>query len=241
MEELNLSDRLRLIAGLIKKGSKVADIGTDHGYLPIFLVKSGITDRVIAMDVRKGPLKKAEDNTRAFCVFDQIELRLSDGLAALEKGEADTVTISGMGGRLIQSILTNGMEKLDKSTRLIVSPQSELREFRIFLKEKGFLVLEEHMMTEDGQFYVIMECVYMGADYAPQTLEEAKLRYGESLLREKNESLKAYLYKEKRIAEGIYTQLSARNGQEAAVQERLGQLRKDLDCIDFALEYYNFA
>ena len=140
MEELNLSDRLRLIAGLIKKGSKVADIGTDHGYLPIFLVKSGITDRVIAMDVRKGPLKKAEDNTRAFCVSDQIELRLSDGLAALEKGEADTVTISGMGGRLIQSILTNGMEKLDKSTRLIVSPQSELREFRIFLKEKGFLV-----------------------------------------------------------------------------------------------------
>ena len=124
MEELNLSDRLRLIAGLIKKGSKVADIGTDHGYLPIFLVKSGITDRVIAMDVRKGPLKKAEDNTRAFCVSDQIELRLSDGLAALEKGEADTVTISGMGGRLIQSILTNGMEKLDKSTRLIVSPQS---------------------------------------------------------------------------------------------------------------------
>ena len=110
MEELNLSDRLRLIAGLIKKGSKVADIGTDHGYLPIFLVKSGITDRVIAMDVRKGPLKKAEDNTRAFCVSDQIELRLSDGLAALEKGEADTVTISGMGGRLIQSILTNGME-----------------------------------------------------------------------------------------------------------------------------------
>ena len=177
MEELNLSDRLRLIAGLIKKGSKVADIGTDHGYLPIFLVKSGITDRVIAMDVRKGPLKKAEDNTRAFCVFDQIELRLSDGLAALEKGEADTVTISGMGGRLIQSILTNGMEKLDKSTRLIVSPQSELREFRIFLKEKGFLVLEEHMMTEDGQFYVIMECVYMGADYAPQTIEEAKLRF----------------------------------------------------------------
>ena len=68
---------------------------------------------------------------------DQIELRLSDGLAALEKGEADTVTISGMGGRLIQSILTNGMEKLDKSTRLIVSPQSELREFRIFLKEKN--------------------------------------------------------------------------------------------------------
>ena len=97
------------------------------------------------------------------------------------------------------------------------------------------------MMTEDGQFYVIMECVYMGADYAPQTIEEAKLRYGESLLREKNESLKAYLYKEKRIAEGIYTQLSARNGQEAALQERLGQLRKDLDCIDFALEYYNFA
>ena len=94
MEELNLSDRLRLIAGLIKKGSKVADIGTDHGYLPIFLVKSGITDRVIAMDVRKGPLKKAEDNTRAFCVSDQIELRLSDGLAALEKGEADKIYLN---------------------------------------------------------------------------------------------------------------------------------------------------
>ena len=139
MEELNLSDRLRLIAGLIKKGSKVADIGTDHGYLPIFLVKSGITDRVIAMDVRKGPLKKAEDNTRAFCVFDQIELRLSDGLAALEKGEADTVTISGMGGRLIQSILTNGMEKLDKSTRLIVSLEAVQTMAKIALRTEEAL------------------------------------------------------------------------------------------------------
>lgn len=240
MEELNLSDRLRLIAGLIKKGSLVADIGTDHGYLPIFLIKSGICNHVIAMDVRKGPLKKAEMNTEAFCVKEQITLRLSDGLTALHKEEADTITISGMGGKLIQSILMNGITKLTKHTKLILSPQSELRDFRIFLNEKGFLVLKEHMLTEEGQFYVVMECVYMGADYNTEVIAETKLRYGESLLIENNKSLKAYLVKEKRVTEGILAQLEERSGQEA-VQVRIKELLFDLECIQLALEYYELS
>lgn len=239
VEELNLSKRLRLIASLIKSGSRVADIGTDHGYLPIFLVKNQISDNVIAMDVRKGPLNKAKINTQAFGVEKQIELRLSDGLAALEKEEADVITISGMGGKLIQSILNNGMDRLTKKTKLILSPQSELRDFRRFLKDKGFLVFKEHMMKEDGQFYVIIECVYMGADYTPNIIEETKLRYGEELLLEQNESLKEYLFKEKKITEGIYCKLTECKDREGNVKERLKQLQNDLECIDFALEYYN--
>lgn len=239
MEELNISNRLRFIAGLIKKGSVVADIGTDHGYLPIFLVKNGIANRVTAMDVRKGPLKKAEDNIKAFGVEGQICLRLSDGLTALERDEVDTITISGMGGRLIQSILMKGMDKLTRHTKLILSPQSEIREFRMFLKEQGFLVTKEHMLEEEGQFYVIIECVYMNADYSTKVMEEAEVRYGRQLLLAKNESLKAYLMKEKSTTEGILARLMQLESKEETVNTRIAQLQFDSQCIQMALEYYN--
>lgn len=239
MEELNISNRLQFIAGLIKKGSVVADIGTDHGYLPIFLIKSGICNQVTAMDVRKGPLKKAEDNMKAYGVEEQISLRLSDGLTALERDEVDTITISGMGGRLIQSILMKGLDKLTEHTKLILSPQSEIRDFRVFLKKQGFVVIKEHMLEEEGQFYVIIECVYMKAAYDTKVLEEAAVRYGSQLLLAKNESLKAYLIKEKNITEGILARLMQLESKEETVNKRIEQLQFDGQCIQMALEYYN--
>lgn len=239
MEELNISNRLRYIAGLIPKGSTVADIGTDHGYLPIFLVKNGISNKVTAMDVRKGPLQKAENNIKVFGVDKQISLRLSDGLTALEQGEVDVVTISGMGGRLIQSILLKGLDKLTKQTKLILSPQSEIRDFRLFLRNQGFLVLKEHMLEEEGQYYVIIECVYMGDSYDTKVMEETEFRYGRQLLLAQNKSLKAYLLKEKKTAEGILAQLVRLESKEETVNTRIMQLQFDQQCIQMALEYYN--
>ncbi len=160
--EFRISDRLAYVASLVRKGNIVADIGTDHGYLPIYLIKQNITQHVIGMDLRKGPLQKATDNIRGFHVQNEVTLRLSDGLEQLAPQEADTVTICGMGGKLIQSILLRGRDKLTAQTQLLLSPQSELEEFRRFLQEYGIEIRHEHMLSEDGQFYVIMECYWTG-------------------------------------------------------------------------------
>jgi tRNA (adenine22-N1)-methyltransferase len=238
MEELNLSNRLRKIAGLVPKGSTVADIGTDHGYLPVYLIKSGTAEKVYAMDVRKAPLTKAAQNVKMYGVQQQVELRLSDGLNALQKNEADTITIAGMGGKLMQSILANGLDTLTDTTRLILSPQSEIRDFRVFLRESGFLILREHMLDEDGQFYVIMESLYLGEKYTPAIIAEAVDRYGYSLLSQKNESLCEYLKKELRIVENVLEKVESLENKDEAVQRRIEQLRLDKQCIEVAFRFY---
>ena len=114
MNEFKLSKRLACVAGIINPGGVLADIGTDHGYLPVHVAKNNIASKVIAMDVRKKPLEKAAENIKLYGVSQKVELRLSDGLYKLAENEADTITICGMGGKLIQSILENGSSKYQK-------------------------------------------------------------------------------------------------------------------------------
>ena len=167
MEGYSLSKRLSCVADWIKDTGHrcVADIGTDHGYLPVYLAKNNIADRVIAMDVRIQPLNKAESNVRLYGVQEKVELRLSDGLDELKPLEADTITICGMGGRLIQSILTRGKDmyperknaafseenieraiagnlaEIEAGTRPAFLPRPKPQPYRPHPKYKGFLAL----------------------------------------------------------------------------------------------------
>jgi len=211
MNVFKLSERLQNVAALIKKGNIVADIGTDHAYLPIHIVNSGISDRVIAMDVRKGPLEKAKQNVSDYKTAGNISIRLSDGLDLLCPMEAETITICGMGGRLIKSILESGKDKYNSQTQLILSPQSELREFRQYLYSFGYSVQKEVILKEDSQFYFIFCCFRDGqTDYdrlfcrKDDVYKEMVLRYGIELLREKNECLKEYLEREYRLTKQVY-------------------------------------
>ena len=154
---IKISDRLRTVADMCRQGNVAADIGTDHGYLPIYLVQNNIFNKAVAMDLREGPLEKARKHISGYGLQDRICTRLSDGLESLKCGEADTITICGMGGRLIRDILINGMDKLTPSVQLIVSPQSEVGEFRHFLLENGFDICAERMVKDEGKFYFIME------------------------------------------------------------------------------------
>ena len=107
---MQLSIRMQAVADMVTPGGRIADIGTDHGYVPIYLVEQNKTDHAIAMDVRKGPLARAGENIVRFGCSDRIETRLSDGLAMLKPGEADTVIIAGMGGLLTIRILEGTSE-----------------------------------------------------------------------------------------------------------------------------------
>ena len=124
---IRLSNRLSALASLVSKGHRLADIGTDHGYIPIYLCQTGIIPSAIAMDIGKGPLQQATAHIKQQGLSSRIRTRLSDGLTALQPGEADTILIAGMGGGLVMKILSQGTHALTGSEELILQPQSEIQ------------------------------------------------------------------------------------------------------------------
>jgi len=161
---INISERLKCVASLVNKGARVADIGTDHAYLPIYLVQNGISNKVYACDVRKEPLRRAKLHIDEYGLSDKITTKLCDGLKGINKGDVDTVTICGMGGKLMKNILKAGIDKLGDNTQLVLSAQSELKDFRKYLLETGIDIKSEHMLLEDGKYYFIFDCVYNTQD-----------------------------------------------------------------------------
>ena len=165
-----LSKRLQTVADMVEPGSKVADVGTDHGFVPIYLAKAGLASHAIAMDVRKGPLERATQHVKEYKLEDVIETRLSDGLEKLFEGEADTMICAGMGGPLMQKILENKDPRSVKLKTLILEPQSELMQFRIFLREKGYEIVQEEFLLEDGKYYPVIKTV-VNYELSPEKTE----------------------------------------------------------------------
>ncbi len=234
---VRISDRLRTVAHMCDKGAVVADIGTDHGYLPIYLVQEGIALSAIAMDLRKGPLDKAKKHISDNCLEDKIETRLSDGLEKLSENEADIITICGMGGRLIADIVTKGMNVITQNTTLIVSPQSEVGDFRHFLVSQGFTVIDEQMLKEDGKYYFIIKC-RKSDESVHSEYSETQYEYGWKLLEKRDRVLYEYLVKEKAVNEGISNGLK-KDESNPAVKLRLQQLSQKNNIIMDALSYYD--
>ena len=159
---LKLKPRLQMAADMVRTGSKVADIGTDHAYLPTALILGGRISSAVAADLRKGPLENAEATVRTYNVEDKISLRLSDGLKFVLPEEADDIVIAGMGGILIAEILTAAPWVKDKNKRLILQPQSHSEDVRRYLYSNGFEILEESACFEDGKVYICMCAEYTG-------------------------------------------------------------------------------
>ena len=220
---IRISDRLRIVAHMCDKGAVVADIGTDHGYLPIYLVQEGIAPSAIAMDLRKGPLEKAKKHICDNCLEDRIQTRLSDGLEKLSKNEAD--------------IVTKGMNVITQNTTLIVSPQSEVGDFRHFLVSQGLVVDDEQMLKEDGKYYFIIKC-RKSEESVCSEFSETQYQYGWKLLDSKDKTLYEYLIKEKETNEGISNSLK-KDESNPTVKLRLQQLSQKNNIIMDALSYYD--
>ena len=155
MEKLNLSARLALVASLVEKGSVVADVGTDHGYIPIWLLQNGVISQAIATDIHAGPLDRAKQMSAEYGVSDKIKLLLCDGLAAVAPHEADTVTIAGMGGETIAGIL-EAAPWTKEGTRLIIQPQSKQPVLRRWLCENGYAIEREFIVHDAGKTYNVL-------------------------------------------------------------------------------------
>lgn len=148
---INLTQRLASIASEIKTGETVADIGTDHGFLPIFLWERNISPKVIMSDISKGSLKKAEDNCRLLYPDVRFDLRLGSGIDVIEEGEVDCITMAGMGGLLMTEILSKDVEKSRSYKKLVLQPRNKIGILRHWLYNNGFSISNEKLVRE-GKF-----------------------------------------------------------------------------------------
>lgn len=206
-----LSERMLRTAGFVSRGNRTADVGCDHAYTSIYLIEQGIAPRVVAMDVNAGPLARAKENVRKFGMEGKIDLRLSDGLAKLLPGEADTVLIAGMGGPLMERILTAHPETVAAIKELVLQPQSEIAEFRRFIQSIGFRITEEDMLFEDGKYYTILRAEH--GEEAPWTEEE--YLYGKYLRKTALPVLRAFLEEECRKAKEVLAGLHTAGTEKA--------------------------
>ena len=155
--KLPISKRLLCCASMVPPDARVADIGTDHGYLGIHLLQAGISPHVIACDLRKGPLENARRNARQFGAQDAMEFRLSDGLEKIAPEEIDCAVLAGMGGDLIQKILSQCPWRKREGLQFILQPQSAGNVLRRWLCEDGFEIQCEEPV-QDGHFlYTVMD------------------------------------------------------------------------------------
>ncbi len=229
---VQLSKRLEVVASFVTEGNRVVDVGTDHGYVPIYLVQTGKVPRAIAMDINKGPLLHASENIRRFGLEKNIETRLSNGLRAYNLQEADSVIIAGMGGGLMIDILSESIDKWS-DMELILSPQSEIELVRRFLCDNHMQIIKETMLIDEGKYYTIMKAVSGECQY--ESVEE--YRYGKLLLKEQNEILHKFLKWELEKKEQIQACISSAGGESAA--KRLEELNSEKDVINKALAYYS--
>ncbi len=225
---MELSHRLSVIAEAVSPGNRVADIGTDHGYVPIYLVKKGICPSAIAADINQGPIDRARVNIEREHLSDRIVTRLSDGLSSLEPEECDTVVIAGMGGELICRILTEGSRFLKAGCELVLSPQSELFKVRHMLHKNNYRIAAEHFLKEDGKYYTVMRCVPGEESYETETEYE----YGKLLIEEKNPTFLEYLEKQLIKTDHILQKMSAsanvREGKTARRYQELAETRRTI-------------
>lgn len=159
---VNLTPRLLAVASLVKGGGFVADIGTDHGYLPIFLIQSGKVQGAIAADIGKMPLENARSSVEEYGLSNKIELRLSDGLREFTHTDANEFIFAGMGGTLIAEKLAETNWIKDEGLHFIFQPQSRAEDLRRFLFSNGFTINKELATHEGRRFYITFDACYTG-------------------------------------------------------------------------------
>lgn len=228
-----LSERLRAVADFVDDGMIVADIGTDHGYIPIALVREGRCPCAVAMDINAGPLARAREHIVAAGLLKQIETRRSDGMKELAIGEADCVIVAGMGGALTIRILEESRAVAESMKALILQPQSELCKVRTYLAERGYEILAEDMVLEDGKFYPMMK-VRPGNSY---TLTREEADYGKILLAQRHPVLKQFLQKELETKRKVFGELEGKNGEH--IFRRRESLSEEISCVEELLKQWD--
>ena len=211
---LKLDARLNSAAALVR-GGRLADVGTDHAYLPVALLLMGKIDFAVASDINKGPLARAQKTVAENGLSDKVELVLSDGLEGIEKYAPDDITILGMGGELIASIIENAPWVKDGKYRLILQPMTRRETLREYLITHGFAITEELMSRAEGRIYQTICAEYVGYN---TEYDLSELLLGRHNIERGGELFDAYV---SRLAEIYKTRLEGKRRAGADAREEL--------------------
>ncbi|MFY9944954.1 MAG: class I SAM-dependent methyltransferase [Exiguobacterium chiriqhucha] len=221
-EQVTLDRRLKQVVDFIPKGSVVADIGSDHAYVPCYLVQQGIVNRAIAGEVNRGPMEAAKAQVALIGATEQIDVRLGDGLAVLESDEATCISICGMGGSLIRSILESGRDKLGAVERLVLQPNVDGQHVREWLLDAGFVLIAESIVEENDKVYEIL-VGERGTEtrYSSDETERAwQLMFGPYLLETRPEAFKLKWGREADKLDYVLGQMAEGAQTEALIQKQ---------------------
>ena len=223
---MKLTDRLLKIASLVTEGKKVADIGTDHGYIPVYLLNQGKVPYAILADVNKGPLENARGEVRHNKLLDKVDLRLGSGIEVLEKGEVDEVIIAGMGGILISELLEAKLEVAHSVDKLILQPMQAQNEIRKYLLNNGFEILDEVLVKEDFRIYEIIITKYTGNN--TQINDEIYYEVGKKLIENKDPLLNEFIDKKIYMYNSIIKKIEGKSseGIEKKIKESKSAIEK---------------
>lgn len=208
-----ISKRLELVASFVPQGSILLDVGSDHAYLPIELVERGQIEAAIAGEVVDGPYQSAVKNVDAHGLEEKIQVRLANGLAAFEEeDQVSVITIAGMGGRLIATILEEGLDKLVNVERLILQPNNREDDLRIWLQDHDFQIVAESILEEAGKFYEILV-----VEAGQMKLSVSDVRFGPFLSKEVSPVFVQKWQKEAAKLEFALNQIPEKNREERQV------------------------
>lgn len=202
---MKLSERLKKIALMIDKCNKVADIGTDHGYLPIYLVQNNICNFAIASDINKGPVKKAELNIKLQGLTDKIECRLGAGLNTIKNGEVQCAVVAGMGGNLIRDIIEENILVFKSLDYAILNPVQNSEVLREFIYNRGFNIIDEDICIDENKFYEIIKVKY---DNKPTIIDNIYYEISKILVKKKHPLIKVYIEKKVNTYYKIYNSIN---------------------------------
>lgn len=216
-----ISDRLKMVVGCAKNCDLLVDVGTDHAYIPIFLVENKIAKRAIACDISKGSIEKADKNIRLHNYTDFIETRVGDGLKVIKQDEIpDQIIIAGMGGMLTIDILNNSKDVVRLADRLILQPQRDIDKVRRTVHKLGFKIIDEKMLFEDGKYYNVIvsekgqDLPYSDEDYF----------FGKILLQNKDEILNRQVEFEYNKIKRVISEMQEKANDGKNEQQFLGRL-----------------
>ncbi|ATW28901.1 hypothetical protein DCMF_25475 [Candidatus Formimonas warabiya] len=226
-----MSQRLAAVAARVPEGTVVADIGTDHGYLPAYLVMNGISPGAIAADAAEQPLAAAAQLIDLLGIHRKVDTRLGDGLQVLAPGEAETVCMAGMGSTTMINILEQAPHVLTQVRRLILQPMQGIPRMRIWLAKHGWRIIDEELVFEENTFYEII-----AAEPGIMALSAEEAEVGPVLLLRSHPLLKRYLGEKITALEKIDASLCKSKSEETAskkreIGEKINMLKRVMECL----------
>ncbi|MCB2354253.1 tRNA (adenine(22)-N(1))-methyltransferase [Clostridium estertheticum] len=229
---MELSIRLKCIVSMIEKCDSVIDVGTDHGYVPIYLVQKGITKKAIASDINRGPVEKAKKNINRNNAANEISCRLGSGLSTVKEGEVQVAIIAGMGGNLIRDILETDLDIVKKLKYMVLQPVQNAEVLREYLYKIGYEFIDEEICYDDGKFYEIIKVRY---DSNPKVLDNIYYEISKILLDKKHLVMKEFieykLHKYSKVYDGLNEDTILSNTRKEQLYYVIQKLKGFLECF----------